>query len=315
MKKINYLFFALLTMSSLLLSSCGDDEDPINITPDGITLSANENLKNGAVIGSFNVTTNRGVIAYALTDQNPAGAMAINGETGELTVANASLFDFETNPTITATPEATVEGVSKSAQITVNLTNRDDIADLLTTSATAYGNASANDWVKITEAEYDNLMADLNETSRNGLTDSMFTSVSSNAGANNYTVASIGGGVTTIPANSYTIAFKYQSETVNVRSTDQVKVSDGTIQGTYKNVGNTLVSHSGAEVHYFVIKGNSVKTGNTEGHLGFYSSNTTAYTNFPLVTNYYVSGNQNTISSTENINYYFQSVSTTQKQW
>ncbi len=60
----------------------------------------------GAVLVPISASVNRGDLSYQLTDQTPAGAMTNNAATGELTVADSSLFDFELNETLTATGTA-----------------------------------------------------------------------------------------------------------------------------------------------------------------------------------------------------------------
>ncbi|MDW7694653.1 hypothetical protein R9C00_07860 [Flammeovirgaceae bacterium SG7u.111] len=67
---------------------------------------------------------NDGMITYALSNVSPATALKLVSQTGVMYVHvnNASLFDYETNPTITATVTATdANGASNSANITINL--------------------------------------------------------------------------------------------------------------------------------------------------------------------------------------------------
>ncbi len=158
MKNINYLF--LLAFASLLFfSSCDKDDDeptPIELTFANLSFNIDENPTAGQEIATAKAVVNRGDITYALSNQSPTGAMAIDASSGKLTVANASVFDFETNPTITATASATVEGVSKTATITVTVNDLDEtvptvitISDFNTTidenqsSGTSLGTISA----------------------------------------------------------------------------------------------------------------------------------------------------------------------------
>ncbi len=126
MKKLNYLLLSSLFLGTFMLSSCGGDDglEPIDISVTGVpTITIDENPASNATLATLKGAVNRGDIAFSLSDQNPAGAMVINATTGELTVADASLFDFETNPTLTAKGNATVEGITESATITVKLNN------------------------------------------------------------------------------------------------------------------------------------------------------------------------------------------------
>ncbi len=134
MKNPNYLF--LLAFASLLFfSSCDKDDEPtaLELTFADLNFTIDENPTVGQEIATAKAVVNRGDITYTLSSQNPAGAMNIDAKMGNLTVANASLFDFETNPTLTATATATVEGVSKSAKITVTLRDVNEIVPTVIT--------------------------------------------------------------------------------------------------------------------------------------------------------------------------------------
>jgi hypothetical protein len=56
-----------------------------------------------------------------LVSQSPAGAISLNGN--QLQVANAALFDFETNPTITGTYSVSYLSETRTASITISLTD------------------------------------------------------------------------------------------------------------------------------------------------------------------------------------------------
>ncbi len=110
------------------------------VTTSNLTASIAENPAANAVIGTVAATIPVGVggtIAYAITTQSPAGAMAINTSTGQLTVATVSSFDFETNPTITATVSATNKSEVKNASVTITLTNVVDVATISSLSTNA----------------------------------------------------------------------------------------------------------------------------------------------------------------------------------
>ncbi len=123
--------FLMLLLAILSFSCASDDPEPANVTLSGITETIAENPAQGFVLGTPTATADRGTIIFAITIQTPAAAMAIDANSGELTVANASMFDFETNPTLKATVSATAEGVSKSAEVTINLT---DVAETVMAS-------------------------------------------------------------------------------------------------------------------------------------------------------------------------------------
>lgn len=126
MKKQKLLLVGFLASLLIGLSSCDGDEPtptPTEITFDSISLSIAENPADGQVIGTIPGSVNVGDLAFSLRDQNPADAMAIDPNTGQLTVKNASLFDFEVNPTISATGVASVGNNEKTATITVMVTD------------------------------------------------------------------------------------------------------------------------------------------------------------------------------------------------
>lgn len=92
---------------------------------DNFSTTVAENQANSAVIGTMNVTTGSGT--FAITSQTPAGALAINTTTGQLTVATSASFDFEVNPTISATVSITGGSEVKTASVTVTVTNEIEV--------------------------------------------------------------------------------------------------------------------------------------------------------------------------------------------
>jgi len=117
-------FSIILTLTLILLAfGCGDDEGDgvITVTTADFTTTVNENQVLGASLGFVTGSTNQGSVTFSLTSQTPGEPFAIDGSTGELTVANATLFDFETNPTLTAVVQVANGGVSENSMVTVNL--------------------------------------------------------------------------------------------------------------------------------------------------------------------------------------------------
>jgi len=116
--------------SLFLVVACQDDEPTpliISVEPQEITIS--ENPQNGMLIGDLDVSTNRmATLSFSLTDENPVGALSINESTGEIFIADASLFDYEVNPTITAVGNVSSEGITQKANITVSLTDVNEIS-------------------------------------------------------------------------------------------------------------------------------------------------------------------------------------------
>jgi hypothetical protein len=95
-------------------------------------VTMDENSTNGESVGTV-ITNGNGTLSFSITSQTALGPLNIDITTGELTVADASLFDFEGNPVITATI-SDGEAVSP-ATVTINLTNINEITvqDLIVT--------------------------------------------------------------------------------------------------------------------------------------------------------------------------------------
>ncbi len=129
--------FQVLALAVILITfGCSSDDDGaienIEINVEDLTVAIDENPTNGQVIGTVE-TDGSGTLSFSITSQTPEGALSIDLSTGELTVANAALFDFETNPVITAS--VTVEDAVSPATVTINLTNINEasIQDLTVT--------------------------------------------------------------------------------------------------------------------------------------------------------------------------------------
>ena len=139
-----YLFLALLAFAT----KCGVD-NPMVIVPPTVSVSnftptIDENPTDGQIIGTLEASTNEGSITFSLTNQMPPGSFAIGASSGDLTVADASLFDFETNPVLTATVTAVNGTASDNATITVTLNDVDETIGLMDFTATIDENPSDN---------------------------------------------------------------------------------------------------------------------------------------------------------------------------
>jgi len=122
---------ATVTMSAGSASTTADVTISLNDVTETLTvpdfnISINENPQNDLSLGFIQAETAQGNINFSLSNQSPMGAMMINASNGELTVADRSLFDFETNPQITATVTVAGGALSVSANITIDLLDRDE---------------------------------------------------------------------------------------------------------------------------------------------------------------------------------------------
>ena len=126
LKKYSYYGLSALL---IFLVNCSDDNSIQGILDEIVSISVStfeaeldENPANGAVIGTVEASTSDGsALVYEIASQSPSGAMDINNLTGELTVLDASLFDFETNPTITGAILASSGDVNATIIATITL--------------------------------------------------------------------------------------------------------------------------------------------------------------------------------------------------
>jgi len=102
-------------------------ENVIEVTAQDLTVSIDENPTDGQVLGTVQANSNS-TLAFSFTSQSPMGAMAIDAATGELTVIDPNLFDFETNPVITAEISVTDGAETATATATINLNDVDEVS-------------------------------------------------------------------------------------------------------------------------------------------------------------------------------------------
>lgn len=324
----------LMVLLTATMVSCSKDEIATLITTENLTKSIDENAAEGTVLGTVSGLSNTGTVTFSIANQSPNGALAIDATTGELTIADAAAFDYESNPVISATIDVADGAIIGSAIVTINLNDIDDIEFLLSTSKTAYANAAASDWVIITEAEYDNLAVKLNNVNVTGASEAEFdSSVQTEVGAGGvFTVATINT-ANTVPSGSYIFAFKYETESHNntghskntsVTSEAQVKQSSTSNHSGFVNLGNTLptsIKNNGG-TFYFVLKGNANAT-TANGYMAFTkASNVRAtYKRIPETSYHHASGNENNLGDATfngggtGVKWLHQGLTTTQKQW
>lgn len=97
------------------------------INAENFNTTIDENPIQGEVLGSVSATVNIGSVTYLILSQSVAGALNVNSVTGEITVANTALFDFELQTTLTAVVQITGGGgVTSQITVTVNLNDIDE---------------------------------------------------------------------------------------------------------------------------------------------------------------------------------------------
>ncbi|MBT8220849.1 MAG: cadherin repeat domain-containing protein [Bacteroidia bacterium] len=129
MRQIHLLSILFL---SLVFTQCSkDSSDPgtpdITVTASDFSTTIAENPTAGMVLGIIQGSTNSGSVTFSLTSESVAGAFSVNSSSGQLSVADATLFDFEINPTLTGTVRVANGSISKTANITVTLTDVDEM--------------------------------------------------------------------------------------------------------------------------------------------------------------------------------------------
>lgn len=130
-------------------------ENVIEVTAQDLTVSIDENPTDGQVLGTVQANSNS-TLAFSFTSQSPVGAMAIDAATGELTVIDPNLFDFETNPVITAEISVTDGAETATATATINLNDVDEVS-ATNTDLTIDENPSNGDVVGTIQASGSNV--------------------------------------------------------------------------------------------------------------------------------------------------------------
>lgn len=131
MKKIIKEGCLLAVVLLVILVSCKKGNNALQtntVSVQNFSKNTEENATNGLSIGTVQATGN-GILSYSITTQTPSGALSINSGTGELTVANAALFDFEINPIITATIAVNNSGTTKNLTARINITDVNEVGE------------------------------------------------------------------------------------------------------------------------------------------------------------------------------------------
>ncbi|MEL7146821.1 MAG: cadherin repeat domain-containing protein, partial [Bacteroidota bacterium] len=89
--------------------------------------SVDENSANGTLVGTIDAADPDGdALTFAITDGNSASGFAIDAASGELTVAEQTVLDFETSPSFNLTVNVNDGEFDASAVITINLNDVDE---------------------------------------------------------------------------------------------------------------------------------------------------------------------------------------------
>ena len=228
------------------------------ITLQNASFSIDENPDSGDVIGTVMATTDEGVLEYIVDNQSLPNAINIDRNTGEVTVSDHILFDYEANTEIRASLFLSngIQSLHSAIIITINDVpgDNDQILNSLSTSANAYIAAAEGDWVAITAQEYAEVRRRVIGSSA-GTSDSFFNSgTDATFQIQDMTIRPSDQFSNTFVQNSYIYAFRYKADSPGPHIGVKVKV--GMEENTFLlDYGNALPQHSGAIEHYFVLKG------------------------------------------------------------
>ena len=164
---------------------------PINEAPTDLSLSANtvaENAANGTVVGTVTGTDPDAgdTKMYSFTD-SAGGRFAINSSTGQITVANSSLLNYESATSHSVTVRVTDSGgLTYDETFTINLTNVNETPTDLALSANTVAENAANGTVVGTVTGTD---PDAGDTKSYSFTDSAGGRFAINSSTGQITVA------------------------------------------------------------------------------------------------------------------------------
>ena len=102
------------------------DVDDAEITAENFEASISENPAANEVIGTITANSDQEGLVFELVSQSIENAIAINGETGEITVNNVEAFDFEVNTLIEAVVKIANGTISENVTITISI---EDVAN------------------------------------------------------------------------------------------------------------------------------------------------------------------------------------------
>ncbi|GAB5524871.1 MAG: hypothetical protein Roseis2KO_27430 [Roseivirga sp.] len=122
---------------------------PEVLTTQDETVSMDENPNNGQLVTTVTGNTDFGSISYSLLSENVSGAFAIDLTTGALTVADATKFDFETNPGLTVEVGLSNASLKATSKITVNLNDVVEVNWTEANSNVAFGELYGHEIVNL----------------------------------------------------------------------------------------------------------------------------------------------------------------------
>ena len=129
----------LICIQLVIFYGCGGGGDDIQtiispevvepvITATDLSSTIAENPTAGVVLGTVEASVTQGILEYIIVSQSNVGALAIKASNGEVTVADASLFDFETIESLTALIRVSAGSLFEDITVTVSITDVEEDA-------------------------------------------------------------------------------------------------------------------------------------------------------------------------------------------
>ncbi len=130
--KIQYkLYFSVLIVLFTLFSSCSKDDPKageviVTVQTEDKFFTIDENPTENQLIGTVPGTTNQGSVTFSIIEQSPIGSFKIDANTGQLYVDKTSIYDFETNTSITGKVKVENGNISKESAINITINDVDE---------------------------------------------------------------------------------------------------------------------------------------------------------------------------------------------
>ncbi len=123
--------FSVLIVLFTLFSSCSKDDPKseeviVTVQTEDKTFTIDENPTENQLIGTVPGTTNQGSVTFSIIEQIPVGAFSIDAKTGQLYVDKTSIYDFETNTSITGKVKVENGNISKESTIVITINDLDE---------------------------------------------------------------------------------------------------------------------------------------------------------------------------------------------
>lgn len=101
-----------------LVDAPGND---VTVTTSDFITTIQETPISGQVLGKVEGTTSSGSVVFAIASEDVAGGLAVDATTGELTISDTSLFDYEVRTTFSAEVEVSNGDVKETSKVSIDI--------------------------------------------------------------------------------------------------------------------------------------------------------------------------------------------------